>query len=175
MEATMSQNMILIGFMGSGKTTVGKRLAQKKSRIFLDLDEQIATQQQQSIKNIFQQFGETYFRMLEQRWLEQFSMQQACILATGGGTLLTPVCCNLLQKIGRLIYLKADFETIWERLQNDGKESNMGRPLFQLGKKEQLYRLWQEREALYQAAAQEMIDTTEQTIEQVASLLAEYL
>ena len=115
----MKKNIILIGYMGCGKTTVGKSLARLESAIFLDTDERIEEKQGRTISEIFAQDSEKAFRDMETAYLKE-------LLSTGGGMPVREENRQLLRELGYVVYLKASAETIYERVKEDTK-----RPLLQ--------------------------------------------
>jgi len=122
-------NIVLIGFMGSGKTTVGIRLSYYMRRTFLDTDKLIEKEQGREISRIFAQEGEAYFRELETEMLEKLGKTETGrIIATGGGTPVKKENRPLLKKLGKVVYLKLEPETVYERVKEDTK-----RPLLQCG------------------------------------------
>ncbi len=122
------ENLVLIGYMGSGKTTVGKTLAKMMQFSFLDTDEMIEKQQNKTIREIFAADGEQAFRDLETDLLKQLVAEKRkhLVLSTGGGMPLRAENQKLLSKLGLVVYLKAEPETIYHRVKNDTK-----RPLLQ--------------------------------------------
>ena len=122
----MLQNIILTGFMGTGKTTVGRILAAKLGRPFLDVDELIVEMEGKEIPTIFSESGEEYFRQLETRAISQAISGEAKVISTGGGALLTPKNREMMQAGGFLLCFTASPTEIINRL-GQGK----GRPLLQ--------------------------------------------
>ena len=122
----MLQNIILTGFMGTGKTTVGRILAAKLGRPFLDVDELIVEMEGKEIPTIFSESGEEYFRQLETRAISQAISGEVKVISTGGGALLTPKNREMMQAGGFLLCLTASATEIINRL-GQGK----GRPLLQ--------------------------------------------
>lgn len=115
------QKVVLVGYMGSGKSFISKLVAEKKALSFLELDEMIEKNAQMSIKMIFEKKGELYFRKLEhQLFLQQMESNLSFIISTGGGT---PCYFNnheLLQREDCIsIYLKASIDTLFNRLKNN--------------------------------------------------------
>lgn len=114
------KNIVLVGLMGSGKTTVAKALNEKFEKFELvDIDEEIEKFQNMKIDKIFKNYGEKFFRELENKFIKKYSMKSSKIISTGGG-----VCENLqnveaLQQRGVIFYLKAEPKTLYERLKND--------------------------------------------------------
>ena len=117
-------NIVLIGFMGSGKTSVGKSLARQLYKNFVDVDSIIEAEQNSSITDIFENKGEAYFRSLEQKCINELTQKTGQIIATGGGL---PIYSSIPEK-SLIINIDADFDVILERL--SAKERNK-RPLLQ--------------------------------------------
>ena len=153
----------LTGFMGSGKTTVGRIVADALGCPFLDLDEVIVKKAGRSIPEIFEADGESGFRRLEKQALEKTVAKYAestVVLALGGGTVTIPGAVELLQQKTLCIYLQAPLETLEARL--EGQKD--GRPLAGGGLAERL----SAREPLYQKAAHVVLDTDGLTAQEVA-------
>ena len=142
-----NENIVLIGFMGSGKSSVGRHLAKRSGRYFLDADTLIESAQAKAISAIFEEFGEEYFRELEKesaRWLAE--CVKGSIISTGGGM---PLVVDRLQDMGKVIYLKLPFEKIIERISSKERAK---RPLFQDIKK--VKKLFNQRQKIYEEQAQ---------------------
>lgn len=114
-------NIVLCGFMGCGKTTVGKQLAKITNMEYIDLDQYIEQQQSTTISNIFAQHGEEYFRDLEHNAAKELSQKQGCIIAAGGGTLLYKRNVQALKQNGTVVLLNVPLNTIKHRLRYDKK------------------------------------------------------
>ncbi len=113
----MKDNIILIGMMGSGKTTVARELAANlKSFKLVDIDEEIEKSTGKKISEIFLKFGEKHFRLLEEDKIRQVCEKSSQIIALGGGAFETPENRNLLLNSGKVIYLKASAREIFERI-----------------------------------------------------------
>lgn len=108
--------VFLIGFMGSGKTTWGSKLAIKTERTFIDLDEEIVKEVGMPISEYFAQHGETAFRTLESRVLKNLSFEQPAVIATGGGTPCYFDNMAWMNKTGKTIYLCMPPKALWSRL-----------------------------------------------------------
>ena len=117
-------NIVLIGFMGSGKTSVGKSLARQLYKDFMDVDSIIEAEQNSSITDLFEKKGEAYFRSLEQKCINELTQKTGQIIATGGGL---PIYSSIPEK-SLIINIDADFDVILDRL--SAKERNK-RPLLQ--------------------------------------------
>ncbi|MFO1495339.1 MAG: shikimate kinase [Lysobacterales bacterium] len=114
-----SSNLFLIGPMGAGKSTVGRRLARDLGLRFVDLDHEIELEAGSSIPLLFEAEGEAAFRARESAALQRFCQQQGLVLATGGGCILTPSNQQLLREHGFVLYLEAPVELQLERLARD--------------------------------------------------------
>lgn len=112
-------NLFLIGPMGAGKSTVGRRLARQLDMQFIDLDQQIEAETGSSIALLFEVEGESGFRKREAAALASTTLQQGIVLATGGGSILDPSSQALLRERGLVIYLEAPVELQLERLARD--------------------------------------------------------
>ena len=153
----------LTGFMGSGKTTVGKVLADFLGCPFMDLDDLIVKKAGKSIPEIFAQDGEPAFRQLEARLLRQTVekyTENTVVLALGGGAVTAPASAALLHEKSVCIYLRATLETLLSRLEGE----TAGRPLADASLAARLT----EREPLYEQTAHVIIDTDGLSPDEVA-------
>ena len=166
------QNVYLIGMMGSGKTSTGRALASLGSMHFLDLDEEIESQTHLTINEIFQKKGEPFFRTEEKRILSEAVRGTDTVVATGGGVVLDPENVERMNATGRVIYLAASFETLWQRVRN-----KKDRPLLSASDpKAVFFRLFQERGPLYETACRGKVDTDGLSPEAVAKqIFKQYL
>lgn len=157
-------NIVLIGFMGSGKTTFGKACAKKLGMEFLDADEYIVSKAGKSIPQIFAEDGEEAFRQLETEvlmdWRDNLSNT---VLATGGGMPLRKENARLLKEIGRVEYLTATTKEIYDRVKGD-----TNRPLLQCDNPyEKICELMKQRKCLYENAADVVIDTNSNDLDAI--------
>ena len=153
----------LTGFMGSGKTTVGKVLADFLGCPFMDLDDLIVKKAGKSIPEIFAEDGEPAFRQLEARLLRQTVekyTENTVVLALGGGAVTAPASAALLREKTVCIYLRATLETLLSRLEGE----TAGRPLADASLADRLA----EREPLYEQTAHVIIDTDGLSPDEVA-------
>ncbi|MFM7007698.1 MAG: shikimate kinase [Flavobacteriales bacterium] len=114
----VNKPIFLIGMMGSGKSTVGSELAKRFNLSFIDTDAQIMFEEGRSVNSIFEEQGEAYFRLLEKKQIDQV-LDNACVVACGGGL---PCHGNLMAQLlakGTVVYLKASAAVLYERCQND--------------------------------------------------------
>ncbi len=155
----MKNNIILIGFMGCGKSTIGKRLAQDYGMCFLDTDAWIENKENITISEIFATKGEAYFRELETKCLEALLEEESHdsesgkVISVGGGLPVREVNRRLLKKLGTVVYLKATEETIYKRLKKDTT-----RPLLQGDNpKQKIRELMDAREEKYMDASDSVV------------------
>lgn len=161
--------LFLIGFMGVGKSTVGRLLARRLKRSFIDLDEQIIVRAGQTIPQIFAAVGEPGFRVLETEVLSDNAACRSAVVATGGGIVGRPENWQLMRSAGTIVYLHADWPTLQQRLVDLSQ-----RPLAQDGANAQLQALWRQRLPLYRQA-DFVIDTQNLTAMQVVETLIKRL
>jgi len=156
-------NLVLIGFMASGKTAVGRRVARKLGYRFLDTDQFIEAELGRTISDIFATEGEAYFRALESRLARSLGTLHNHVIATGGGMALAPGNLEALRQAGPVIFLRADPAEIIRRLERDTR-----RPKVQGGDLEQRVRqLYGERMPTY-VQADVVIDTAGKSVNWVA-------
>ncbi len=151
----MTGNIILCGFMGSGKTTVGKRVAKMLRRSYCDLDQYIEKKEGMAISEIFRLYGEEGFRQRETRAVEEISRLEGMVVACGGGTVLFPQNVEAFHAGGgAIVFLDVPLPALQERLKSDKK-----RPLLQKPNRRQVIAdLYEQRIPLYRAAADVAVD-----------------
>jgi shikimate kinase len=164
------RNIILCGFMATGKTSVGKRLAAITHYKFLDLDAIIEEEAGTSISQIFSSQGESAFRKLESLMVERVAEKIECVIATGGGTIVNPQNLEKLKRCGVVITLTADIPTILLRAGNGDD-----RPMLRGGDRlERIQALMEQRAPAY-AKADMMVDTAALSIDEVTQLIVRRL
>lgn len=164
------QNLVLIGFMGSGKTSVGVKLSYRLQVSVEDTDKLIERREGRSINEIFADDGEEYFRQLETELLGELAGKSGSrIYSVGGGTPVKTENRGLLKRLGKVVYLRVSPETVYERLKNDST-----RPLLQcvdpLGR---IRQLMEERREAYEACADIVIDADEMDMESILKRIVE--
>lgn len=156
-------NVILIGFMGSGKTTIAKYLSEVHGLELVEMDVQISEREGRSIPEIFAQFGEKYFRNLETGLLKELQSGKNMVVSCGGGAPLRIENVSEMKKIGRIVLLEVSPQTVFERVRDDTE-----RPLLS-GRNhlEGIEALMQERKSKYEAAADFTVIADNRTIEDI--------
>jgi len=165
------RNIILVGLMGAGKTTIGRLLAKHFERAFVDSDHEIEARTGVRIPVIFELEGEAGFRARESQVLGEIVRRENIVLATGGGAVLAPDNRSALREHGLVIYLRAQPSDLWHRTQYD-----RNRPLLRTGDPEaRLQELFTVRDPLYQETAHMIVDTGRQSPHMLAGKLEQQL
>lgn len=168
-----TRNISLVGFMGTGKTSVGKALGRQSSRNVIDVDQWIENRTRRKIRDIFEHEGEPRFRVLEKEAIAEIARLEGVVITTGGGAVLDPANVEALKKCGWLVALSAKPETIFERVKD-----SRHRPLLQTGAtaetRQEIVRLLSARAPFY-AKADYTFETDGLSPEQVAQLILETL
>ena len=159
------QNIVLIGFMGCGKSTVGKALAKDLKRFYIDSDEAIKKVCGKEIAQIFKDEGEEYFRKMEWEFFHSFKGARNLVISCGGGFLSLDA---QIKELGRVVFLKQDFYFIKKSL---SPQALAKRPLFKGNAKE----LFDKRAPLYEAAADLVFDCKQMAKKQIAKALLKQL
>ena len=163
------RNVILVGFMGAGKSTVGRLLARRLSRCFVETDAMITAREGRSIPEIFTERGEPYFRRLEAETLDALADKQAHVIATGGGFPCGPGVMDRLLELGTVVWLAADFEAAYARANRTG-----GRPMLAGRSIEDAAALYRARTEVYRRAHL-AIDTSHLSIDGVVGRIVRHL
>ena len=162
-------NVILIGFMGAGKSTVGRILARRLGLCFVETDDLITAREGRAIPEIFRLDGEARFRQLEGEALEALALKSRDVIATGGGLPCRDGRMARLRELGTVIWLKGELEVALERARRSG-----ARPMLTGRAPDEIEALYRQREPYYRDAHL-TIDTTGLTIDQVVSRLLSIL
>lgn len=117
-SAKLAKTVVLVGLMGAGKSTVGRRLADHLGVSFVDSDSEIETAADLTIPEIFERFGEQYFRDGERKVIARLLTDEPCVLATGGGAFLSEENRQLIGDEGVSVWIRADLETLWGRVKD---------------------------------------------------------
>ncbi len=169
--------VFLIGFRGSGKTTIAPLLAERLDCPWLDVDEIIQQTTGQSIVEIFEEAGEAGFRQVEseviQRVIQDHPADARLVLSLGGGAIMHPQTREAVAEHGPCIWLRAPVHVLWERIEDD--RDNVPRPaLTDLDPLEEIHRLLAVREPVYADCADYDIDTSQFNAQQVADQIVQW-
>lgn len=167
----LKQSIILCGFMSSGKTTVGRALAKKLGVSYVDTDELIVKRSQMAISEMFEIYGEEYFRDLEHRVALEAGSMPPCVISTGGGMLTFDRNGEALKESGIIICLIRDFENIYGEISNDSS-----RPLAYKKTKDELKRVLDLRMDKYKEYAHYIVENNEEPedcVEKIISIIDE--
>lgn len=162
--------VVLIGFMGSGKSSVGRELARRFGAPFVDVDERIESAAGSSIRDLFAREGEPAFREREKAALREALSVKGCVIATGGGAFSDEENRALLRSYAPVVYLEAAVETLLARLAGD-----LGRPLLRGGDREEVVRELLSRRIPGYRTADLTVRTDGRTVEEVAGQVADWI
>jgi len=159
--------IVLLGYMASGKSAVGKKLAEQLNLLFIDLDNYIEECEKMSISNIFEQKGEIYFRKMESIYLKQlFELKKDCIISLGGGTPCYSNNMDVITENSDSFYLKATINTIFTRLKNKTSQRPLVSTIGIDNLKEFIAKHLFERNVYYEKASETII-VDEKSIESI--------
>ncbi len=158
------KSIYLCGFMGCGKSTVGKELSKLLDMDFYDLDDYIVQKEGRTIPEIFAQSSEAYFRKAEAQAICELS---SCVVATGGGALINDNTAAFAKENGTVIFLDVPFEICYERIKDD-----KNRPLAVNNTKEQLRELFEKRREIYMKNSQLIAKTADKNAQNAAKEIA---
>ena len=159
----------LIGMMGSGKSSVGKLLANKLQFSNIDIDKEIEKDEKLSIKEIFEKKGENYFREIESKYL--LRKRKLAVVSCGGGIILNKKNREFLKNSGYTIYLKSSIPTLEKRLLNENSRPLLSNDNF----KETLINIYSKRKTLYTCSANTTIITDRRSVKEVCELIIKKL
>ena len=165
----MSQsNIFLVGMMGAGKTTVGRALAHRLEREFIDTDKLLVERTGVAVATVFEIEGEEGFRRRESTLLRELCEGAGRVVATGGGIVLSEDNRHAMREAGTVVYLRARLESLWERTKHD-----TSRPLLATANpREKLAELLRQREPLYRDAAHIVVESGSQSAGTLANRVA---
>ncbi len=163
------RHIFLIGFMGSGKSTIANYLYKKYGMLQLDMDQYIEKEEGRSVSSIFAQEGEAYFRKLETEFLKSFDEKEAFVVSCGGGVPMNERNVQEMRKKGIIVLLHAQPETIYQRIKNSHH-----RPLLENNMTESyIENLMEQRWAVYEQAADVIVTTDHRNAEEISTEILE--
>jgi len=173
-KSLLDYNIFLVGFMGSGKTTIAEGLSSLLERERIEMDELIAQKQQMTIPEIFAEYGEAYFRNLESNTLIELQKKRQAIISCGGGVVVREGNADHMKKHGRIVLLTANSQTILERV-----KGNDERPILKNNMNtEFIDELMEKRRKNYLSAADIVIETDQKDVleicQEIISKLIEF-
>ena len=161
-----NNNYVLVGYMGAGKTTVGKALAKETGKKFLDTDSLIVKQMNLTINDIFEKYGESYFRDLETKLLENLcESADDCIISCGGGLPMREENRPYLKRLGKVVYLNVNELDIIRRLKGDTTRPLLRGPREEV--KKRIHDMLEIRDPVYREVADVVIKTGRQNVSEV--------
>ena len=161
-------NVILIGYRGSGKSTVARILGERLQQPWLDADDAIEQAAGKSIKQIFAEDGEAVFRDIESRVVAELAAREDVVLALGGGAVLREENRRAIAGRGRIIWLRAAAQALHERISADAATGQRRPDLTASGGYDEIERLLRQREPIYRGCAELAVDTEGRTPEKIA-------
>ena len=168
-------NIILIGFRGTGKTTIGKMLAQRLGKEFVDADEYLEQKEGKTVKDIFAEGGEKLFREIETQIIAELCLSDNRVVATGGGAILREENVRALKKSGIIILLEADTDTIYKRIHRNTTTEQRRPSLTNRNAYEEIEYLLEYRGPLYDRTADFVINTTSMSANDAANKIITFL
>ena len=160
-------NIVLIGYRGAGKSTVGRRLAALTKKEFVDTDDLVEERHGARISDIVKSWGWEHFRAMEKRIIEEISSGDNLVIAAGGGVVLDPANVISLKRNGLVIWLKADRQVLYKRMDLDPRTKASRPTLTGKGALEELGDIMAAREPFYEKAAEIQFDTADLGVEEV--------
>ena len=166
-----NKNIFLIGFMGSGKSTIARLLAKETGKELIEMDETIEAEAGCSINQIFEDHGEGYFRDLESELVARIADKGATVVSCGGGAVLRAENVETMKKNGTIVYLSATPETIYKRVRN-----STHRPLLNGNMNvEYITQLMEKRLPIYEHAADVVVDVNDKEKREIVKKIIEII
>jgi shikimate kinase len=167
-------NLYLIGYRGSGKSSVAPLLATRLNRAVIDTDLLIEESARISISDIFSQFGAADFRARENAIIHDYPAEKKLIVSLGGGAPLSPANRNWIRENGKCVWLAAEPDVLWQRIYADDKSADQRPDLTEYGGLEEIQQLLGERTPIYAGCADFTIDVGQLPPEQIAEQIANW-
>ena len=161
----------LIGFMGSGKSLIGKQLAEKLHMKYIDLDDFIEKSENRIITDIFNNSGETYFRKLEEKYLKEIIKEDNILVSTGGGTPTFHGLMDTVNNVGKTIYLECCTETFFERLHKNKEKRPMISVLSDKSLRRYITNKIEERKLFYKKATHTICNDSGSCVNEIIDIL----
>ena len=152
-------NIVLIGYRGAGKSSVGRGLAARLGKLFVDTDTIVQERAGRSIRQIFEEQGEHVFREHEARALQAACLHENAVISVGGGAVMNPDNAARLKQAGRVVWLRAPAPILWRRICGDEASARQRPRLTPKGGLEEIVHKLADREPVYESLADQIIDT----------------
>ena len=174
MTKKQTTNLFLIGFRGSGKTTIGPVVANLLQTEVIDLDERIQREENRTIAQIFSEFGENHFRELERKYLVEVAHCYNTVISCGGGVVINSQNRECLKNSGKCVWLKASAPFLLQRIEGDPATARTRPTLTAFSGLAEIEQLLAEREPLYAACADYSIWVENRSVDELASEIANW-
>lgn len=168
---SIDYNIFLVGFMGAGKSTIARGLHRELGLPLVEMDERIVQEQGMSINDIFAQYGEDKFRDIESQLILDLGKEGASVVSCGGGVVVRPQNTEYMKQSGRIVYLSASPETVYERVKNSSDRPILNGHM----NVEYIAELMEKRRVLYEAAADITVATDGKSREELCQEIMERL
>jgi shikimate kinase len=162
------RTIVLIGFRGVGKSTVGRRIAELMNGGYVDTDELLTCRTGRTIVELFEELGEREFRRLETQAIQTALEERPAVLSVGGGALMAHCNRDRICAAGNVVWLTAPAEVLWDRILADPSTASNRPKLTRLGGIEEIRQLLAEREPVYSVSADLIVDTTDKNPQSIA-------
>ncbi len=170
----MKRHLYLTGYRGSGKTSIGRILTEPLGLPLIDLDAEIESTTQKTIREIFAEGGEQRFRDVEADELARFAAGEPAIISLGGGAILRPSNFDLIRETGWSVWLDADAETLANRIRGDVTTADRRPSLTSKSGIDEIRSLLVQRVPIYKSIASLRVDTTSQSMPEIAAVIADW-
>ena len=168
-------HIVLIGYRGSGKSAVGRRLAERLRMPFYDTDDLVKIKTGRSIRAIVEERGWPYFRRIECEVIEELAALQDGVIATGGGAVLEEGNCRILKRRGLVIWLAADVATMVHRMREDVRDEEQRPPLSRDNMLREAEEVLGQRTPIYRRLADSCVDTAGKNIDEIVDEVSHFL
>ena len=168
-------NIVLIGYRGAGKSSIGRALAQRLGKLFVDTDTIVQERAGRSIRQIFEEQGERVFREHEARAVQAACLHENAVISVGGGAIMNPDNAARLRDAGRIVWLRAAADVLWQRICGDEASGTQRPRLTPKGGLQEIVHKLAEREPVYKSLADQIVDTDRLSIEAAVSHIIQSL